>query len=91
MEELITIAQAADLLGHSDPSNLHRAAREWLAWQAQLDAGQDAGPERGLRVRQVGPKTRLTTRPWAEEYRSRLRSGGYKRGEPKGQDRQQEV
>ncbi len=77
--EYITMAQAAVMVGYTSATNLHRAAREWLAWKARVDAGQDAGSEPGLRIQQVGPKTRLTTRLWVEEYRGRLRSGGYKR------------
>lgn len=83
MDDLITIPEAAEIMGHSDPTTLYAAGRAWLAWRAKADAGEEAGPEVGLRVHQVGPKTRLTTHTWLEEYRNRLRSGGYRRDEAK--------
>jgi len=33
-----------------------------------------------LKTKQIGPRARVTTRTWLDEYRQGLRAGGYKRG-----------
>lgn len=35
-----------------------------------------------LKTKQLGPRARVTTRVWLDEYRQDLRSGGYRRGDP---------
>jgi len=37
MDEVITISEAAAIMGHADPTALYAAARTGLSWKAQAD------------------------------------------------------
>lgn len=57
-----------------------------LLGQADVSNLNKAAQKGRLKTKQLGPRARVTTRAWLDEYRQSLRAGGYKRGKAGSQE-----